>query len=40
MLAEADPERLLGKMRAWTAQPVPKWFDPPHSSDTEATAPG
>lgn len=28
--------RLLEAMRAWTAQPVPKWFDASHPSDTEA----
>ncbi|WP_017974914.1 TIGR00730 family Rossman fold protein [Actinopolyspora halophila] len=36
VLADADPERLLEAMRAWTAQPVPKWFDTSHLSSAEA----
>jgi uncharacterized protein (TIGR00730 family) len=27
VLADADPVRLLAEMRAWKAEPVPKWFE-------------
>ena len=33
LLADADPVRLLASLRAWSAEPVPKWFAAPDGAD-------